>query len=65
MCDYCTEGYSAKGAARFSLLNLASTCTVNYLRGASVSVISARKNMKNMLLRRKYCAIDNTNPNRS
>jgi len=34
------------------------------MRGASMAVNSTTKNTKNMLLRRKYCSNDNTNPKR-
>jgi len=33
------------------------------LRGASAAVNTATKNTNNMLLRRKCCSIDETNPN--
>jgi len=38
---------------------------LNILRGASAAVNTATKNTKNMLLLRKYCSFDDTNPNTS
>ena len=34
-----------------------------FMRGASAAVNTATKNTNNMLLRRKYWSIDDTNPN--
>ena len=36
---------------------------VHSKRGASAAVNAATKNTNNMVLRRKYCSIDDTNPN--